>query len=83
MSYRYEVRTGTSWAGNATVFATHEEADLAGRELLSRWWVPEEHRVVETTDKVNWYWDKEIGRPKPLPQPMEVDAEAYQLMCSL
>jgi len=77
VSYRYEVRTGTSWAGNATVFATHEEADLAGRELLPRWWVPEEHRVV------NWYWDKESGRPKPLPQPMEVDAEAYQLMCSL
>jgi len=39
---------------NAVVFATAKEADLAGRELLSRWFAPTGYEVVETDDPVNY-----------------------------
>ena len=39
---------------NAVVFATAEEAEAGGRELLSRWFVPIGYEVVETEDKVNY-----------------------------
>ena len=39
---------------NAVVFATTEEADLAGRELLSRWFAPIGYEVIETDDAVNY-----------------------------
>ena len=39
---------------NAVVFATAEEAEIGGRELLSRWFVPIAYEVVETEDEVNY-----------------------------
>jgi len=39
---------------NAVVFATAEEAETGGRELLSRWFVPISYKVVETEDEVNY-----------------------------
>jgi hypothetical protein len=39
---------------NAVVFATAEEAETGGRELLSRWFVPTGYKVVETEDEVNY-----------------------------
>jgi len=39
---------------NAVVFATAEEAEAGGRELLSRWFVPIAYEVVETEDEVNY-----------------------------
>jgi hypothetical protein len=40
---------------NAVVFATAEEAEAGGRELLSRWFVPIAYEVVETEDEVNYH----------------------------
>ena len=39
---------------NAVVFATAEEAETGGRELLSRWFVPIAYEIVETEDAVNY-----------------------------
>ena len=39
---------------NSVVFATAEEAEVGGRELLSRWFVPIAYEVVETEDEVNY-----------------------------
>ena len=46
---------------NAVVLATREEADDAGRELMSRWFVPTGWDVVETTDAVNYKFDWDNG----------------------
>lgn len=54
MSYKYEVEVDGKFSGNAVRFATREEADAAGRELLMRWFVPTGHRVVESDDAVNY-----------------------------
>ena len=36
---------------NAVVYATEKEAHEAGKELLSRWFVPYDHTVVTTDDQ--------------------------------
>ena len=65
VSYKYEVMTiyrgEESWAGNAVRMATKEEADAAGHELLTRWYVPESYRVVPSDDPVNYRFVN--GRP--------------------
>ena len=39
---------------NSVVFATAEEAAEGGRELLSRWFVPNAYELVETEDPVTY-----------------------------
>ena len=53
MSWKPEVYTG-SWSSNALRFATKEEAEASGKELLSRWFVPTDSRAVESEDPVNY-----------------------------
>lgn len=66
MSFKVEVREprSTVWSGNALRFATHAEADSYGVDLLSRWFLPEEFRVVESEDAVNYVFAD--GRAKPI-----------------
>lgn len=52
-SFKCEFLCQGSWSSNAMRFATQHEADLAGGELMSRWYVPTDRRVVETSDPVN------------------------------
>ena len=56
MPYKYgmELKGESKLSFNAVVFATEEEADLAGRELLSRWFAPIGYKVVHTDDEVNY-----------------------------
>lgn len=56
MSYKIEVhiKSEGSWTGNAIRYETEEEAQTAGRDLLSRWWVPDTFRVVESEEPVNY-----------------------------
>lgn len=49
---------------NACRYATASEADNAGHELLSRWFVPVGFEVRESTDPVNYAFVD--GRPQPL-----------------
>jgi hypothetical protein len=54
MSWKPEVCVSGKWAGNALVFATKEEAEQWGRDLLLRWFVPTDSRAVESTEVVNY-----------------------------
>jgi hypothetical protein len=54
MSFKYEVEVDGKFSGNAVRFATEEEANAGGSELLSRWFVPTGYRVVSSDDPVNY-----------------------------
>jgi hypothetical protein len=47
---------GSDWTGNLLTFATFEEADAYGYDLLSRWLSPRSHRVreIEGTPTHEW-----------------------------
>jgi hypothetical protein len=47
-------------------FATQVEAEKAGAELLSRWYVPIKSRAAESDDTVNYVFDDNVGRPVPI-----------------
>jgi hypothetical protein len=57
MSWKAEVFVDGSWNSNALRFATKEEAEKSGRELLSRWFVPTDSRAAESTDPVNYKFE--------------------------
>jgi hypothetical protein len=58
MSWKPEVIADSSgtWTGNALRFATREEAEANVRDLMMRWLLVREVRVVESTDPVNYAW---------------------------
>jgi hypothetical protein len=43
---------------NALRFATREEADSYGFDLLCRWTAPEDYEIREMEDAVNYRWGK-------------------------
>ena len=55
-------------ACSAVVFATADEADRAGDELLSRWTTPSAHCVIEVDLPVNYEFPVGTPRPRPLPK---------------
>lgn len=69
MSWKTEVETPRGhWSTNALRFATKEEAERAGDELLSRWMVPLSSRATETPDEpVNYEFPVGADRPRPIP----------------
>jgi hypothetical protein len=58
MSWKPQVIADSSgnWAGNALRFATKEEADANGRNLMMRWLAVREVRSVESDDPVSHAW---------------------------
>lgn len=60
MSWKPEVKvTGeaeTDWNGNALRFATKEEAEAYVRDLMMRWLLVTDTRVVESDDRINYRW---------------------------
>jgi hypothetical protein len=66
MNYKMEVLVGNEWSSNSCVFATKEEAEAAGKELLSRWFVPIDSRAVEYNGEVNYRFNFETNRPESL-----------------
>ena len=58
--------TGERPVTNAVRFATREEADRAGSELLSRWYAPTGFDVRESTDAVNYEFPETAKRPIPI-----------------
>lgn len=56
-SFKTEVLVDGKWSTNSVVVATKEEAEAAGKELLSRWWVPTDSRAVESDEPVNYRFD--------------------------
>lgn len=65
-SWKMEVCTNGTWASNACVYATKEEAEAAGVELLTRWFVPTASRAVESDDAVNYKFNFEAFRPEAI-----------------
>ena len=56
-SWKPEVRVNGQWSTNALRFASKAEAEASVRELMSRWWVPDEGRAAESSDPVNYRFD--------------------------
>jgi len=54
MSWKMEVQVDGKWSGNGIAFATKKEAELAGQDLLGRWFVPTASRAVESDQPVNY-----------------------------
>lgn len=66
--FKVEVHIPPSeWCGNGETWPDRESADAAGRNLLSRWFVPDDYRVVEVEEEPNrptWTeWVRERGLP--------------------
>jgi hypothetical protein len=68
MGFKAEVYVDRTWSQNGEVWPDAESADKAGLNLLSRWFVPTDYRVVEVTDEPNrptWdEWVAQNGLPK-------------------
>lgn len=56
MSFKPEVRTGSDpkFYANNLAFATREEAERSAKDLMSRWLLVVEWRVVESDQPVNY-----------------------------
>ena len=66
MSWKMEVLVNGEWGTNACVYATKEEAEAAGIELLSRWFLPTDSRAVESNDEVNYRFNFDTNRPESI-----------------
>jgi hypothetical protein len=57
-SFKPEVIADNSgqWCGNALRFATREEAEANVQDLMMRWLLVRETRVVESDDEPNYRW---------------------------
>lgn len=74
MSWNPEVLVENKWCGNGLYFATKEEAEAYGRDLLMRWWVPVDSRAVESDEPVNYRIVD--GVLESLPKPLDNAPEA-------
>ena len=58
-SYKPEVQVAGGdgkWSGNATRFATHDEAEQYVNDLMLRWTSVVATRVIESTDPITTRW---------------------------
>ena len=62
-SWKVEVCVSGEWGTNACRYATKEEANAAGAELLSRWFAPSGYRATECADPVNYEFRDGKSRP--------------------
>lgn len=70
MSWKPEIRTGSDpkFYANKLAFATREEAERDAKDLMSRWSLVVEWRVVESDQPVNYRLD-EAGELHAVQQP--------------
>ena len=62
MGWKSEVLVDGSWSTNAVVWPDEESAKAAGRDLLSRWFVPIDHRPVQVDEEPNRpTWDEYVA----------------------
>jgi hypothetical protein len=62
-SFKPEVIADNSgkWVGNQCRFASFDEANAYARDLMGRWTLVIDTRVVKCDDPVNYRWDKDLG----------------------
>lgn len=72
-SWKPEVRTGSDpkFYANNLAFATKEEAERSAKDLMGRWMLVVEWRVVESDQPVNYRLD-EVGELHAVQQEGEV-----------
>jgi hypothetical protein len=75
-SFKTEVCVQGDWSTNSMRYATEAEATAAGKELLSRWYVPTASRPSPSDDPVNAKFDFATYRSELLPEPQPVEALA-------
>ena len=63
MSWKMEVLVDGQWSTNSVRFETKKEAEEAGKELLSRWFVPVDSRAAKSEDPVNYRFDFDAYQP--------------------
>jgi hypothetical protein len=58
MSWKPEVIADSSgkWTGNGLAFATKNEAEQYGLDLMFRWTAVREYRAIESEESVNNVW---------------------------
>lgn len=56
-SWKCEVHAEGEWVSNGLRFATEQEALNYGTDLLSRWFLPDDHRAVQSEDQPNYRWN--------------------------
>lgn len=56
-SYKSEVLVNGQWNTNSLRFATYDKAFASVRKLMSKWYLTEDGRAVESTDMVNYRFD--------------------------
>lgn len=63
MSYKPEVQTNKDpkFYANNLAFATREEAERSAKDLMARWFLVNDWRVVESDQPVNYHIDLETG----------------------
>jgi hypothetical protein len=66
MSWKTEVCVNGDWSTNSCRYETKEEAEAAGRELLSRWFLPTDSRAATSDDPVNYQFDFEANKSLPV-----------------
>lgn len=55
--YRYEVQVHGKWHQNSVVFATEDEAELAGQNKFFNWTQCDAYRVVASDEPANYRYD--------------------------
>ena len=58
------IEKNDEWATNSCVFASWEEANAAGDELLSRWFGPDVHEPRPSDKAVNYRFDFAAWKPE-------------------
>ncbi len=62
MGWKTEVLVEGSWSSNGVVWPDEDSAVKAGKDLLSRWMVPTDHRPVEVDEEPNRAtWDEHVA----------------------
>jgi hypothetical protein len=57
MAYKAEMHVQGGWCSNAIVLETREEAQAYAEDLFSRWMAPDDRRVIESDEAVNYRFD--------------------------
>lgn len=62
MGWRQEVLVEGKWSRDGVVWPDEDSAMKAGSNLLMRWFVPTDHRAVETDEEPNRpTWDEHVS----------------------
>lgn len=61
--FKTEVLVAGAWSSNGIVWPDKESAEKAGKDLLSRWFVPTDSRAVPTDEEPDRpTWDEHVAK---------------------